>query len=214
MNYLTRFPRLLTLALVPMLASACDDDSPEGTTAAESASDTNETTDTDPTSDTQDASDTDQTSDTDGTTDTDGEPVVDLFACDVPVACEEIELHIDAEPPSAVDCVAHLLAGDVPGAFTYLETIGPDVHESHSVTVYDGAGKALRQTRFRECQDCDEATLEWEYFTPKICDVEIDMDAFEICQAEEYLCYEIWSFSNCVDAPEMVCEDLFTALGK
>ncbi|MBL4688328.1 MAG: hypothetical protein JKY37_27320 [Nannocystaceae bacterium] len=88
--------------------------------------------------------------------DTSAEPEhVDLFGCGLPTACDPIIQHIDPEPPEAVTCASDLAQSGAPGVLDALDTPGPDINETQTLTIFLGDGTAVIQSRRRSCFDLD-----------------------------------------------------------
>lgn len=216
MTYRSRFAPFFAAVLLSA-AVGCDSDEPSDTMGENTDFPGDEPTDDEPMDDEpMDDTDDDLPGD-DGAEDTD-EPgddgTADLFACELAESCGELFLHIDLEPAESIDCVANLTATGGPGVYRFLESLGPDLYETYIQTVVRADGTAIRQTKFRECFDCsgeEEDATEWDVRVPQLCDVEIDADAWAGCEGTGS-CGEIWSYSNCVDAPELECADLDEAL--
>lgn len=213
MTYLSRFAPLLAVVLLST-AVGCDGEEPSDTMGENSDLPDDEPMDDDSAGD--EPKDDDSAGGEDpGSADEPGDdPAADLFACEVAETCGELFLHIDLEPAESIDCVANLTATGGPGVYRFLESLGPDLYETYIQTVIRADGTAIRQTKFRECFDCsgeEEDALEWDVRVPQVCNVEVDADAWALCEGTGS-CGEIWSYSNCVDAPEVECADLDEAL--
>ncbi len=215
-------PRAIVLLLALSGCPAKDGGASEpGTSETEStstAAPTGETT-VDPTG----GPDTTSAADTDTDTDT-GEPTfIDLFACEVPEVCEKISLHIDPEPPEALECAAQLIVSKQPGLIRALLTPGPDIDETDSFIFVLGDGTALVQTRERHCDDleanCDFDTLPWEPSSAhQICDLMFTEDLAESCGCAMEPCSGCnWSpffnaLANCEPVAEFTCAAVLSLL--
>lgn len=152
-----------------------------------------------------------------GETETEGEPAhVNLFTCGVVQACESIVLHIDPEPPAALECAAKLVLSGEAGLIRALETLGGNLDETEQFVLLLGDGKALLQSRSRRCSfdddDCDEKTVPWEPSSPhSICDVVVPEDLAAACGCGMDDCpgcsWMPWGqLENCVGVEDWTCE--------
>jgi len=144
---------------------------------------------------------------TDGETETEtGETEVDLFACGLALSCEQVIVHLDPEPRSAAECIATMMASQTPGAGSILETTGPDLFETESLSIVRGDGTVVRQTRHRECSGCDESMLAWELAAPEICRVRIDVERYQGCLMDTYDCLVSYALLECEPLEAASCE--------
>ena len=144
----------------------------------------------------------------------------DLFACGVTPDCDPLRLHLYPEPESALICAAQLIHSNEPGALSSFFVPGGKVFETEQLIVLQGNGKALVQSRHRECEigSCPNPIL-WEPVSAhEICDVVLASDVAAGCAAmDDTKCrWSPWgsdALVNCVEVHDWSCDDVAAALG-
>jgi hypothetical protein len=121
-------------------------------------------------------------------TDTDATPPADdLFACGLSSDCEEIVMHIDPEPATALECAGQIVTSGVPGLIYAVDTPGPDIDETAYFVFALGDGTAIVQQRERHC----DADCPFEAAGPqRLCAVEVAPAIVEACTCEGDMCGE------------------------
>jgi hypothetical protein len=130
-----------------------------------------------------------------------GPQYVDLFACNVPLACPMYCAHLGIEtcmpnydPPT---CAGDLWLAGTAGAVMLQDRPGPGSWAGDDLTLLLGNGKALVQKRERTCPDagigCDLSKVPWELGPHELCDVEMPPATCTMGN-----CPQLPSVENCV----------------
>ncbi|MDI1444340.1 hypothetical protein [Polyangium sp. 6x1] len=138
----------------------------------------------------------------------------DLFACGVMPDCEQISIHISPEPEWALVCSAKLIVSQQPGVLSALENPGPVISQTERIIIVQGDGKALVQSRHRECgtDSC------WEPSSAhQICDLVLGNNVAAGCAAmDDMTCrWSPWGpggLENCMDVDDWSCDDVAAVL--
>jgi len=109
----------------------------------------------------------------------------DLFACGLSSECEQIVMHLDPEPETALECAARIVTADMPGLIFALDTPGPDIDETEYFVFSLGDGTAIVQTRERHCEfDCP-------FDAPgpqRLCQLDVPMELVDACSCVGDMC--------------------------
>ena len=143
----------------------------------------------------------------------------DLFACGVTTDCPQMSIHLYPEPEPALICAAKLIVSNQPGALSAIEVPGPNFFQTERLIILQGDGKALVQSRHRECEigSCPDP-VPWEPSSAhQICDVVLGNDVAAGCAAmDDTTCrWSPWGpgkLENCMEVADWSCDDVVAAL--
>jgi hypothetical protein len=124
-------------------------------------------------------------------------PPVDLFACDLPLTCEEMYWHTTPQPPSAFTCAADLIISGERGVLRAVDDPGGDEDVVPTETLVITIGNRMGIVQTREGKDAPSAQ--------QICSLLVDPK----CQPGDCR-WEPWgdAIHLCEDAPERTCQDV------
>jgi len=141
---------------------------------------------------------------------------VDLFACNVPLACPMYCSHLGVETctPNYDQpiCAGNLWLAGTAGAIMLQDRPGPGSWAGDALTLLLGDGKALVQKRERECPDlggtCDLTIIPWQLGPHELCDVKTPPVE---CMQDN--CPLLPSVENCVEVEkDWTCDEAKSAV--
>ena len=143
----------------------------------------------------------------------------DLFACGVTTDCQQMSIHIQPQPEPALICAAKLIVSNQPGVLSALEVPGPHFFQTERFILVQGDGKALVQSRHRECEigNCP-SPVPWEPSSAhQICDVILGDGVAAGCAAmDDTTCrWSPWGpgkLENCMEVDDWSCDDVAAVL--